>query len=275
MTVRILEGLRFPEGPAFAPGGTLWGVEVQGGTLFEHHEPSRRHLVGGSPVGLAFASNGEPVFCDQERGAVRVLVANGSTLTLVDRAEGASLNRPNDLAYDAAGNLVFTCPGHSRVDPTGSVWCLGSEGEVSAVVKGLRFPNGLAFSPDGRTLVVAETYGQRLWKGAWDGCHRRWIDPQPWAFAGGPNGPDGVAYGADGTLFVAVFGLGLVKRFSPAGELIEQMVLPGSQPTNVAFDPRGRLGLVVTEAQTGAVYSIPTAGPGAALFTGRLPEAKR
>jgi gluconolactonase len=133
-------------------------------------------------------------------------------------------------------------------------------------MSGLYFPNGLAFVDGGRALVIAETYRQRLWKGRWDAVSGVWIDPQPWAELGGLPGPDGMALGADGLLYVAVYRSGQIKVVDAQGAIVTGYDLPGMNPTNVAFDPSGRLGLVVTEAERGLLLSLPGLGPGEPLY---------
>jgi gluconolactonase len=136
------------------------------------------------------------------------------------------------------------------------------------VASGFYFPNGLAFTPDGRHLVVAETRRQRLWRGRWDAAHARWLAPRPWASVGGTVGPDGMAFAADGRLFVAIYSGGAVKVVTPDGEIDEVIDIPGANPTNCAFDPTGRLGLVVTEAEHGRLLSLTIGVSGAALWKG-------
>lgn len=79
-------------------------------------------------------------------------------------------------------------------------------------------------------------------------------------------GPDGLAFDAEGNLYVAVFGTGTIKVISPAGVMLHRILLPGSNPTNCAFDPAGELGLVVTEAETGQLLSIAVEAKGAPLY---------
>ena len=129
------------------------------------------------------------------------------------------------------------------------------------------FPNGLGFAEGDRVLVIVETYRQRLWRGDWDAEAMQWTNARPWAnIPGGVNGPDGVALGEDGLLYVASYGTGCVKAVNVEGEIVRELLLPGRNPTNVAFDPSGRLGLVVTEAEKGMLLSLPEVGPGVPLF---------
>lgn len=265
----LAKGLNFPEGPAFDTQARLWLVEVRGGSLVRWSDGGvERHSTGGVPNGLAFDRAGRAWLCDQ-RGLVRHFDPMiGDWQTMANTIDGQPLNKPNDLAFDGLGNLVFTCPGNSRTDPSGYVCCLKLDGSVKKIAETMYFPNGLAFLDGGHTLVVAETYRQRLWKGEWDAEASRWVNAQPWADVGGRPGPDGMALGKNGLLYVAVFGSGQIKGVDAHGQIVEAYKLPGMNPTNVAFDPSGQLGLVVTEAERGLLLSMPQLGPGVRLFDG-------
>ena len=264
----LLDGLAFPEGPAFDPDGTLWCSEIRAGNLVRYDESGPRRIAsGGRPNGVTFDASGVAWTCDAEHSAIRCFNPRSETWTIaVDRIDGEPLARPNDLAFDSAGTLVFTCPGNSREQATGYVCALRPDGSISRIGDNLQFPNGLAFVDGGASLVVAETFRQRLWKGEWDAANATWIDPRPYADVGGPIGPDGMALDAQGVMWVAVCGSWQVKGVSPAGEIVEVVNLPASVPTNAAFDPSGRLGLVVTESDRGLLLSVSGLGPGAPLF---------
>ncbi len=254
--MRVLaQGLSFPEGPAFSPDGALWFVEYRGAGLACWRDGElTRHATGGAPNGSTFDTQGRLWFCDAERGAI-CRWAGGTVEVVCGQAGGEPLNRPNDLVFDDAGNLLFTCPGNSRTEPTGYVCCLSPQGIADRIADGLYFPNGLAL--DGNRLVVAETYRHRLWHGPWDSTARAWRQPTVFAHAGGPIGPDGMAFAADGLLFVAVYGQQAVRVFNTAGSLVRELRTPGHNPTNVAFDPTGALGFVITEAERGELLSVP------------------
>lgn len=261
----LADGLAFPEGPAFAPAGALWCVELKGGALVRVGERGpERIAVGGEPNGLAFDRQGHAWFCDASANAIRRLdPRSGAVETIIAHP---ALDRPNDLAFGPGGELVFTCPGGSRQEPTGKVWRWSAGDGLALVADGLFFPNGLAFADDGRTLVVAETYRHRLWRGAWaDG---RWADRRVLAEVGGPVGPDGLAVDRDGVLHAALYGQGRIRRVAPSGALLDDLPTPGANPTNCAFDPAGGLGLVVTEAERGELLSIQLSTTGAPLFAG-------
>jgi gluconolactonase len=264
----LAEGLDFPEGPAFAPNGELWCVELMGGNLVRWSKQGlERFATGGAPNGLAFDRYGLAWFCDAEQCAIRTF--NPTTRqyqTIADSIDGQTLFKPNDLAFDARGNLLFTCPGDSRSEPTGYVCCLSASGALTKIADQLFFPNGLALIDEGHELVVAETIQRRLWKGRWNAETCNWIERRPFAEVSAVPGPDGMALGADGLIYVAVFRSGQLQAYNAAGELIKSFDLPGKNPTNVAFDPTHRLGIVVTEAEKGSLLSLPDVGPGVKLF---------
>jgi gluconolactonase len=267
---RILaEGLNYPEGPAFDHYGRLWFSELKSGNIccLRNGEIKRFH-VGGEPNGVAFDSAGRIVFCDSKDCSIRRYdPLSGKTKVLIERLDGKPLFIPNDLAFDSLGNLVFSCSGNSRNLPTGYVCVLTRKGEVRRIGSGFYFPNGLAFSPDGRHLVVAETSRQRLWRGYWDVKRALWSELRPWADIGGAIGPAGMAFGGDGRLYVAVQGDGVIKSVTPEGKTEVVATLTENLLTNCAFDPDNTLGLVVTEAQTGRLKSLPSLSLGSAIFT--------
>jgi len=265
----LATGLAFPEGPAFDSLGTLWCVELKGGNLVRFEQGRLERIpTGGEPNGIAIGPHDEIWFCDAGLCAVRrYTLATGKFDILASHVNGEVLAKPNDLAFDAAGNLVFTCPGKSETVPTGYVCCLGRDGSMKKIADGMYFPNGLAFVDNGTTLVVAETRRQRLWRGRWDAAAAAWHDPHPWADVGGRVGPDGMAAGQDGLVYVAIYSAGQVKAVAPNGTITRVFDLPGANPTNCALDPSARLGLVVTEAEKGLVLSLPELGPGLTLFT--------
>lgn len=242
----LAEGINFPESPAFDRHGRLWCAELKSGNLcLLRGKEIKRFPVGGEPNGIAFDSSGRIVFCDSKNCSIRRFdPRSGKTKVLVDRVDGKPLFKPNDLAFDALGNLVFTCPGYLRNAPTGYVCVLTRQGDVRRIGSGFYFPNGLAFSPDGRHLVVAETSRQRLLRGYWDVKRALWSELRPWADVGGAIGPAGMAYGADGRLHVAIQCDGMIKSVTPDGKVETVAQLPGRLPTNCAFDPHNSLGLV-------------------------------
>jgi gluconolactonase len=245
-------------------------VDLRAGDLVRAEEGKLHRVpVGGAPNGMTADAAGRLWFCDKDCNAIRYYDPNsGEFTTVCERAGDRPLSKPNDLAFDAAGNCLFTCPNYTEADPPGFVCCVSPDGSSRVIVDEMAFPNGLALAPGGERLVIAETRRNRLWFGSWDARELRWTDASPGYDLGGPNGPDGMAFAADGSLYVAAFGSGCIKVVDAEGALDETIALPGARPTNCCFDPSGKLGLVVTEAETGTLLSLPELGPGLPLYDG-------
>lgn len=269
--IRVLaDGLSFPEGPSFDASGDLWCTELKAGNLVRWRAGAlERFHVGEAANGCAFDRAGRLWFTDSQRNVLgRFDPATGIAETVLSEAGGETLNRPNDLAFDPAGNLVVSCHGDGRTEPTGWLFVRTPDGAARVISRGKYFTNGIAFSADASFFIFAETYRHRLWKAQWDAAAARIVHEEPWAHIGGPIGPDGMAFDADGNLFVAVFDMAKIVVVSPAGEIVETLNLPVKRPTNCAFDPSGRLGLVVTDADRGCLLSIATDRQGGPVFRG-------
>ncbi len=266
--VLLADGLAFPEGPVFAPDGALWWVEIESGRIGRRHDGRiERFAIGGRPNGAVFDAAGRLWVADQVLGIRRHDPATGATETVLEQIDGKRLGKPNDLAFDAAGNLIFTCSNDARTEPVGYVCVLRPNGEVAVIADRLLFPNGLAFSDEGRRLWLAETFAHRILAGTWDPLAARWTLDRTHE-VGGPVGPDGMAFDDRGRLHVAIFGEGRVRIVDPAAGAIGEIAVPGRRPTNLAFDPSGDLGLVVSEVERGALWSFPDRRGAAPLFDG-------
>ena len=143
----------------------------------------------------------------------------------------------NDMVIDRSGrayvgdfgpDLMTAAPTSlKRVDP---------DGRVTIAAQGLRFPNGSAITPDGRTLIVGETMGNRLtaFDLAPDGSlsrRRVWaqLGPEVTSLAQLRIGPDGCTLDAEGCLWVADALGGPVLRIAPGGQIADQVDLPQGQ----------------------------------------------
>jgi gluconolactonase len=116
--------------------------------------------------GLALDHEGRIIFCEHGDRRVSRLEHNGGKKTLADNYKGKRFNSPNDAAVKSNGDIYFTDPPYGlpkrfRDDTRELDYCgvfrITSEGEVTLLTKEMTAPNGIAFSPDEKTLYVAQS----------------------------------------------------------------------------------------------------------------------
>ena len=181
--------------------------------------------------GLTFDTQGRLVLCMHGDRRVARLRPDRTFETLADRYEGKRLNSPNDLVYHSSGALYFTDPPYGlpktftdpgrELDFTG-VYRLGTDGTLTLLTKELKAPNGLAFSPDEKTLYVAQSDRDRpIWMAYpvnADGtlaAGRLFADASAASKAKKPGAPDGLKVDEKGNLFAT--GPGGVWVIAPDG----------------------------------------------------------
>lgn len=267
----IATQLQFPEGPVFDFKGNLWFVEIKGRNLScLNGERLDRFEVQGTPNGAMIDNDGNIWFCDSEKGEIRVFNPEKNTFKTIctSTVDGYRLKRPNDLIFDGAGNLLFSDHADGREQPLSNICVLPKGSNQAKVIsKNKYFTNGLALKKDGKTLIFSETYKQQLWIANWDNEHLELKNERPFAKAGnGPWGPDGIAFDQHENLFATIFNESRINIYSPDGKLIDWIACPGNRPTSCAFDPSGKLGLVVTEAERGEILSFPDLGKGLPIY---------
>ncbi len=269
----IISDLNFPEGPVFDFDGNLWFVEIKGGNLARWNGSQLdRFEVDGTPNGAMIDKQGNIWFCDSERGEIRIFNPDQCSIKTVCNStiDGFRLKRPNDLIFDDLGNLLFSDHADGREEPLSTICVLpAGEKQAKVISSNKYFTNGLAVTKDSKTLIFAETYKQQLWTACWDSLKLELHNERIFAKTGGaPQGPDGIAFAENESLIVTVFNEGRVNIYSSDGRLVDWILTEGNRPTSCSFDPTGKLGLVVTEAEYGKILSFPELGKGLPIFYG-------
>lgn len=294
MGVRELaRGLRFPEGPVAMHDGSVLVVEIAAGRLSRVLPDGRVETVaqlGGGPNGAALGPDGRCYVCNNggfawsERDGLLSPCGTapdyiGGRIEVVDLRTGAAtvlygpvgpkgrLNGPNDLAFDAHGGFWFTDHGHTHRDSRdrGALYYARADGSsIERVVFPLEMPNGVALSPDGSELYVAETVTARLWAfrltgpGRLDASSRNLLG-NPGRLVLGRGGFhlfDSIAVDAAGRIHVATIP-GEITVVEPDGTLVRTIEIPGETlVTNLCFDSENPNVAYVTLSSTGRLVAV-------------------
>lgn len=264
--VLVAEGFNFPEGPSFDREGSLYVMECDAGRISKLTQDGHVEVfaeTGGVPCGSRLHQNGRLIVAENGLAQILEFAPDGSWTVVAESFNKKPFRGPNDLILDRDGNCYFTDPKGSTLEkPVGRVFRVGADGAISVFAVGLAFPNGICLSADEETLYVAETFTRRIHAFTLnvDGSAN---NRSLFAQMEGGVGPDGMDFGADGNLYVAHYGKGVVAVIAPSGEVIAELAVPGKNPTNVAFWEDS---LYVTETETGAVYRLEIGVEGQPLF---------
>jgi gluconolactonase len=172
--------------------------------------------------------------------------------------------------FEADGEIR---PDYKTIDYKGCIYQIDVEtGSINKIDDGIKFTNGIVFGPDDR-LYVNETITGNVYRYNWERggtVGRRELfgnvlDPgAPEGF----KGPDGMKFGMDGNLYVAVFGQSDVTVLGKDGKVARRIRTGGSTPTNCAFGPRGSRKLYVTIWGEGRMEMFDAGTDGFPLYAG-------
>jgi gluconolactonase len=232
------------EGPMWREG-KLWFADQTGGNLYTVTTDGKltviRELAGGpinpdwhfnqGPNASVTEKDGTVLFCRQSIRDIARVNAGGTITPVIEKFEGKKFNAPNDLVFSADGALWFTDPAYSLPGwrdgnpaadsqfPVQGVYRY-KDGKLTRPISDLGTPNGLGFSPDGKTFYVDAGQpkpGLHAYDVAADGTlsnERSFAD----------FGVDGLKIDAKGDVWVT--GRGGVSVFAPSGKQLGRIQFP-------------------------------------------------
>jgi gluconolactonase len=254
---REASGFQFTEGPLWIPEHEcLLFSDIPADTIYRW-APGGEAEVYRHPShhsnGLTLDNHGNILACEHTGRRVSIAAFGEEPEPLVEHYDGKRFNSPNDLVLHGNGAVFFTDPPYGLKDLDDSpakeldfngVYRIDTDGAVHLVDDGLSFPNGIALSPDGRTLYVANSDPQRpIWMAYSLDEAGNVVDKRVFADASDlvgedvPGLPDGMAVSSDGHLFAT--GPGGVIVFDAVGNRLGR-IETGSAIANCAFGDDGR-----------------------------------
>jgi gluconolactonase len=233
------EGLDHAEGLAFDVDGNLWaGGEL--GQLYRIDRSGRVEEVtrlGGFCLGITVSASQELWVCNPKLSSLQRVDRMGRVLSSWQQAGDRKLETPNFSVFDKEGNLYFSDSG-SWGKENGCIFRLRSSGVLEYFSGPYAFPNGLALSADERFLYIAQSLKDNVLEleilsNGSAGKARVYAE-------GLNNVPDGMAFDAEGNLYVTCYATHNLYRISPDSEVALLAVDPQgtmlAAPTNLAFD---------------------------------------
>jgi gluconolactonase len=264
---KVASGFEFTEGPLWHPQGFLLFSDIPANTIYQwtpNKQPRTFRRPSGNANGNTFDREERLITAEHGNRRVSRTEKDGTVVTLASQYEGKRLNSPNDLVVKSDGSIYFTDPPYginSEQEELGfyGVYRLAPDGTLTLLVKDFVRPNGIAFSPDEKTLYVNDTE-----KG-----HIRVFDVKPdgtlengriFAELKDPSQkgvPDGMKVDEAGNVYST--GSGGIWVFSPSGNLLGRIEVP-EVAANIAWGDRDFKTLYITASNS--LYRIRLKIPG-------------
>ena len=249
---KVAGGFTFTEGPLWRPSGVLWFSDVVGNVVRQWSPDGKVTNIlnpggydgkgnlppGGynGPNGMTADKDGAVLLCQHGYRRIIRISKDMRITTVVDRYQGKRLNSPNDVVYRSDASFYFTDPPYGLPkgdsDPAKELKFNGvfrmADGKLQPVVKDISRPNGIAISPDQKTLYIGNSEEKnRIWMAydiADDGTvshGRLFADVTAEKDAGVP---DGMKVDSKGNVWAS--GPGGIWVFSAAGKHLGTIKMP-------------------------------------------------
>jgi sugar lactone lactonase YvrE len=250
------------EGPACDVAGNVYAVNFGAQQTIGKVTPDGKAelfvTLPGKSVGngIRFSPGGVMYVADYT--AHQILKIDPQTRAVAVHANGPEMNQPNDLALAPDGTLFASDPDWKN--QRGQLWRIATDGRVTRVAADMGTTNGIEVSPDGKSLYVNESVQRNVWAFAIapDGslAKKRLIKQFP------DFGFDGMRCDVDGNLYITRHGKGTVVKMTPQGEVLKEIDVLGTSPTNICFGGPDGCTAYVTEAQQRRLVQFRVDRPG-------------
>lgn len=263
--LELLDQRLFLEGAVFDRDDNLLFVDMYSGRVLKVAPDKSvtaavdKGNIAITPTGLAVHKDGRLFVAEvgdmKTGGSVVAFSPDGKDPSEIIAAGAAFF--PDDLAFDSAGGFYFADLKGSSTEPTGGVYYRAPDGRVTPVLRNVAAANGVALSPDGKTLWVTEYSKNVLHRISLASATTVATVGTAIAYHFTGPAPDGLRVDADGNVYACIFQQGRVLVFNPSGLPIGQILVPGRDngrfllTTSMAFKPG-----------TNEIYLLATDGDG-------------
>lgn len=253
------------EGPAFDKKGNLYVVNFgKEGTIGLVKPDGKAELFLNLPEGstansIKFDSKGYMYLADYT--GHNVLKVDMKTKEVTAYVHDERFNQPNDIIFNKKDQIFASDPNWKA--GTGQLWRIDAGGKAVLLSSEMGTTNGIALSPDERTLYVNESVQRKIW--AFDVDDAGEISNKR-LFAEFPDfGFDGMACDSKGNLYVTRYGKGVIAILSPDGKVQREVQLKGKRCSNLVFGGRNGKTVYVTMQDRKGVEKFQAEFPGKGL----------
>jgi sugar lactone lactonase YvrE len=247
----FLEGLVFPEGPRWH-GNRLWFSDIHGHRVMAVTPEGETEVVAriDQPSGIGFLPDGSLLAVSMRRREL-VRVAAGEQTRHADLS-GFAQDFANDMIVDTEGRAYVGCRAHRERGKPARIDCVAlvqPDGAVELAADEMVGPNGSVITPDGHTLIVAETHAHRITAFDRD-RHGRLSNRRPFAVLPDKTFPDGMCLDSSGAVWVGTGFGGRFLRVQEGGTILDELALGNRWGVACVLGGPGRRTLYLLTAET-------------------------
>ena len=238
------------EGPCWdAQSQSLYWVDISAGRVHRLSEAGVHSSWDvGKTVGAVVTRASGGLVAAADNGFVALDTLTGEVTELA-HAPGKPGSRMNDGKCDQAGRFYAGSVAEDDSPGKGSFYRLDPDGTVTVLMTDLGISNGLGWNPDNTLMYYTDSLDYRVDVMDYDAATGELGERRPFISLGsGGTVPDGLTVDAEGGVWVAVWGGGVVQRYDPSGRLTGVVRLPASNVTSCTFGGPGLTRLFITTA---------------------------
>ncbi|WP_462265906.1 SMP-30/gluconolactonase/LRE family protein [Mucilaginibacter sp.] len=257
--ILVSDQFSFTEGPSVDKQGNIYFTDQPNNKIWKYDTQGKISLFkdnAGRPNGTYVDNNGNLIVCADEHNQLWQIDRKGKTKVLVNNLHGKRLNGPNDLWVSQHGDIYFTDPYYQRdywartkseLDGQKVYLLLKGSTIPQIIAADLQKPNGIAGTPDGKTLFVADIQANKIYKYTITSAGTLKEKQEFYN-----QGADGITLDEQGNLYLAGNGVTIVN---PRGQKIAHINVPQPWTANLCFGGTKKNILFITASK--AVYILP------------------